>query len=291
MTNDVTVVEQLLQSSYNLFKTSSTPEKKKRNSIESHLVGRSPKAIALMRNDLEIDFINEIETKKLNHMRLVEELKTFELSFQQSEQTDDITEEFKVKKNMLEEAVASSEADIQRFYNDGHATAGKLDQIIIAANEKEFEDINEASKSFKRIVVELKTGDTSITRKFKPLKSFSELQLRVEAWNPDFKCVLTIPNTCEIIGSQEELLFAYQDGPKDCDILTLELKLYAKQEKRKIDCVEEPEGQGVKHSGKWIPSEVVLFKAGVQQCGWRDWKGISEVVGTRTMEQCRIFSV
>jgi DNA-dependent RNA polymerase auxiliary subunit epsilon len=80
MTNDVTVVEQLLQSSYDLFKTSSTPEKKNRNSMESQLVGRSPITLALMNNDFEIDFINEIEGKKLNHMRLVEELKTIEIS-------------------------------------------------------------------------------------------------------------------------------------------------------------------------------------------------------------------
>ena len=180
-----------------------------------------------MKNDYEIDFIKEIEGKKLNHMRLVEELKAFELFYQQSEQTDDITEEFQEKKKMLEEAVASCETDIEHFYNNGQATAHKLDEAIISVNEKEFEEINEASKRFKRIVVELKTGETSLTRKFKPLKSFSELQLRVEAWNPDFKCVLIIPNTCEIIGSQEELLFAYQDGPTESDILTLELKLYA----------------------------------------------------------------
>jgi hypothetical protein len=121
------VVEQLLQISYNLFKTSSTPDKKKRNSMESQLVGRSPITLALMNNGFEIDFINEIEGKKLNHMRLVEELKTFEISFQQSEQTDDITEGFRVEKNMLEEAVATSEADIQRFYIDGQANA---DQVI-----------------------------------------------------------------------------------------------------------------------------------------------------------------
>ena len=58
--------------------------------------------------------------------------------------------------------------------------------------------------------------------------------------------------------------------------------MYAKPEKRKIDCVEEPEGQGVKHFGKWMPSEVAPFKVGVQQCGWGNWKRISEVVDPRT---------
>ena len=98
MTNDVTVVEQLLQSSYKLFKTSSTPEKRKGNPIETELLDLSPKTLALMKNDYEIDFMKEIEGKKLNHMRLVEELKACELSYQQLEQTDDITEEFKAKK-------------------------------------------------------------------------------------------------------------------------------------------------------------------------------------------------
>ena len=287
MTNDVTVVEQLLNKSYNLFKTSSTPEKKQDKLIESQLVGRSPKTLALMKNEMEIDLLKEIEEKKCNHLKIVEKLKTFELSFQQS--TDENTEELKVKKNMLEKAVASSEEDIQRFYKDAQATSNKFDEFIIAANEKELEDINEASKSFKRIVVELKSGETSIVRKFKPLKSFSDLQLRVEALNPDFKCVLTLPNSREFIGSQEELLFAYQDA-KDCDVLTLELELYAKKEKRKIDCVEELEGQVINHSGKWMPSEVALFKVGVQQCGWGNWKRISEVVDTRTTDQVKTFS-
>lgn len=173
--------------------------------------------------------------------------------------------------------------------SDGQAYANKLEKAIISVTGK-FEVIKEVSKRFKRIVVELKTGETSLTRKLKPLKSFAELQSRVEAWNPDFKCVLTIPNTCEIIGSQEELIFAYEDVSSESDILTLELKLYAKSEKRKFDCLEEPECQGINHSGKWMPSEEVLFKAGVQQCGWGNWKRIAEVVNTRTMDQIKAFS-
>lgn len=160
--------------------------------------------------------------------------------------------------------------------------------MSVSVNEKLFEDINEASKRFKRIVVELKFGETSLKRTFLPLKSYSELQSRVEALNPGFKCVLTLPNTCNIIGSQEELLFAYEDEPNECDVLSLELKLYAK---RDDDCVEEePKVQLINHVGKWAPSEVTLFKAGVQQCGWGNWKRISEVVDTRTMEQVMAFS-
>lgn len=290
MTNDVSVVEQILKSSYNLFKTSSTPEKRTAILIETKLADGSPKTLALMKNEYEVEFMNEIQEKKLNHTRLEQELEACELSYQQAEKADEMTEEFTVKKKMLEQEIASSETDIQRFYNEGHTTAQKLDQAIMAANQKEFEDISEVSKRYKRIVVELKTENTSLTRMFKPLKSFSDLQLRVEAQNPGFRCVLTIPNTSEIIGSQEELLFAYQDGPEDCDMLTLELKLYAKQEKRKIDSVDDPVSQGVNHTGKWMPSEVALFKVGVQQCGWGNWKGISEVVDTRTSEQVKTFS-
>ena len=290
MTNDITVVEQLLQSSYKLFKTSSTPQKGKSNSIETKLADLSPKSLALMKNDYELDFMKEIEEKRLYHMRLVEELKACEQSYEESEQSDEITKEFMAKKKILEEAVVSVEKDMEQFYQNGQETAKKLDEAILSVNEKELQDITEASKRFKRIVVVLNSEEASIIRKFKPFKSFSELQLRVEAWNPDFRCVLSIPNTSEVIGSQEELLFAYQDGPTESDNLTLELKLYAKQEKRNIDCVEDPEYQRVKHSGKWMPSEVALFKVGVQQCGWGNWKRISEVVDTRTTEQVKAFS-
>ena len=98
MINDVTVVEQLLQSSYKLFKKSSTPEKRKSDSLESKLVDLSPKSLALIKNDYEVDFMKEIEERKLNHSRLLEEFKAYELSYQQSEKTDDLTEEFKVIK-------------------------------------------------------------------------------------------------------------------------------------------------------------------------------------------------
>ena len=147
--------------------------------------------------------------------------------------------------------------------SDGQANANKLEKAIISVTGK-FEVIKEVSKRFKRIVVELKTGETSLTRKLKPLKSFAELQSRVEAWNPDFKCVLTIPNTGEIIGSQEELIFAYEDVSSESDILTLELKLYAKSEKRKFDCLEEPE-----------------------QYGWGNWKRISKGINTLPMDQIK----
>ena len=137
MTNDITVVEQLLQSSYNLFKTSSTPEKRIGKLKETNLVDRSPKTLALMKNDYEIDFMNEIEEKKLNHMHLVEELKTCELWYQGTEQTDDITKTFKVKEKILKEAIVSSETDIAHFYNNGQETARKLDEVIVAVNEKD----------------------------------------------------------------------------------------------------------------------------------------------------------
>lgn len=288
MTNDNTFAELLLNTSLNLFKTSSTPVKKNINSIESQLVGQSPKTLAVMKNEMEIILMKEMDEKKLLNKKLVEELKAFELSSSQ-QSSDDDTEEMNLKKYILKEAVASSEKDIQSFYDEAQETSNKFDQVIIAANEKELEEIKDASKNFKRIVVNLKSGEEIITRKFNALKSFSDLQLRVEALNPDFKCFLTIPNSCEILGSQEELLFAYQDA-KDSEILTLELKLYAKQEKRKIDCVEEPEFQVVNHSGRWMASEVVLFKVGVQQYGWGSWKKISEVVETRTMDQVKTFS-
>jgi antitoxin component HigA of HigAB toxin-antitoxin module len=125
-------------------------------------------------------------------------------------------------------------------------------------------------------------------RSLKPIQVFSELQAIVENFYPGFSTVLVKPGTSEIIGSQDELLFAYQDIT-DGKVLPLELNLF-KPSKRKHVSEKYIAAPEFRHEGPWSNGEIELFKMGVDQFGWRKWKSIAGVIGSRDREQVRQFS-
>jgi len=299
---DPNLVKQLLKRSLNLFKLTHTHEPTVNQSfglVNFDLANQSPSSLAVFKNDMERQFYLDLEAKKGHLSQLVLNLKNLERLHRQGQSVGgdgecdvSVVEDFDIKQAEIKASIASCEEDIQEFLQDTTEAAHKLDELIIFKREKELEVMTQASQRYRRIVVSLRNdqGEPTILRKFEPIQSFSDLQLRVEAWNPEFRCVLLIPNSCEIVGSQAELLFAYQDGQADSDVLNLELKLYPKSQKRGIDSVDDVEVQGITHIGKWLPSEMELFKVGVQQCGWGNWKDVAQVVETRTIEQVRSFS-
>lgn len=98
------------------------------------------------------------------------------------------------------------------------------------------------------------------------------------------------PGTSEIVGSQDELLFAYKDV-QDVEVLNLDLKLFKTSKKRKSTPDEESDSQPqFRHEGRWSNAEEELFSMGVDQHGWRMWKEIAGVIGTRDREQVRKFA-
>lgn len=126
-------------------------------------------------------------------------------------------------------------------------------------------------------------------RSLRPMKLFSELQAVAETYYPQFVVVLVKPGTTEIVGSQDELLFAYQDV-KDQNVLNLELKIYRQSLKRKFP-TESSDPPRFRHEGLWSNGEVELFSMGINQYGWSKWKDIAEVIGTRDREQVRKFAL
>lgn len=113
-------------------------------------------------------------------------------------------------------------------------------------------------------------GMPSINRSYQPYLYFSDLQASVEAQFFGYQCVLNIPNTPDIVGSQEELLFAYLDHVEDAPILKLQVRLVAEattttSRKRDLkDIVSSGEIAVSKRSGPWKNGEVELFRAGVK---------------------------
>jgi hypothetical protein len=117
------------------------------------------------------------------------------------------------------------------------------------------------SSRFQRIVVSFESSldfpqlPPSI-RTLKPLIFFSEIQALVENYYPGFNVVLMKPGTVEIVGSQEELLFAYQDVSEG-KVLYLDLNLSSASLKRKAD-YESDETEC--RQGPWSNSEIESFK-------------------------------
>lgn len=149
---------------------------------------------------------------------------------------------------------------------------------------------------FKRIVIQidLDSGNPGLIRTLPPCRYYSDLQSIVETFHPGYSCILSVPNTKEIVGSQFELLCAYQDCTKD--ILTLNLMLLKTESatlKRPIDELDETVEQDViiRHGGRWLNSEVELFHAGVLQYGWGEWAKIADYIQTRDRIQVCKFSL
>jgi Myb-like DNA-binding domain len=149
------------------------------------------------------------------------------------------------------------------------------------------------TKRFNRVVISFeKSSDfpdfPPSVRSLKPVQMFSELKAIVDNFYPEVATVLVKPGTSEIVGSQDELLFAYQDI-KDGEVLRLELKLF-KSSKRKLASDKDIAPPSFRHEGPWSNGEIELFKMGVDQFGWRKWKSIAGVIGSRDREQVRQFS-
>jgi hypothetical protein len=167
-----------------------------------------------------------------------------------------------------------------------------MDAIIGEKQREEMKKMVEETSRFDRITIDFQASSDfpdlpPSKRSLKPVKLFSELQAAVETYYPQFVVVLVKPGTTEIVGSQDELMFAYQDV-KDQTVLNLELKIYRPSSKRKFP--EIPEPPLFRHEGPWSNGEVELFKMGVNQYGWKIWKRIAGVINTRDREQVRKFA-
>lgn len=108
-----------------------------------------------------------------------------------------------------------------------------------------------------------------MNRSFEPYLYFADLQASVESCFPGFDCVLKLPDTPDIIGSQEELCFAYLEKVDEAPILNLELQLVKtikSKRKRVVDQETIPNlDQSIfRRTGTWKNGEVELFKVGVK---------------------------
>ena len=129
-----------------------------------------------------------------------------------------------------------------------------------------------AISKVRRIEIIYNDGKLDIIRQIEPVKYFSDLEAKGLMFCPDSKIAFMVSGTRKMVGSQEELLYAYEDM-EDGYVLKLDLKILDRNvlyRKRKYDdySVDVP-----KRSGPWDRAEVLRFKEGVYLCGWGKWKG------------------
>jgi hypothetical protein len=98
-------------------------------------------------------------------------------------------------------------------------------------------------------------------------------------------------NSNEVVGSDDELLFVYEDAVSG--VLELELRLQRLSKKRSIDELSDhgTEDNDISITSKqWTNSEIALFGAGVRLYGWSSWKRIQGHVKTRNAQAVRNFA-
>jgi hypothetical protein len=188
----------------------------------------------------------------------------------------------------LREKAASFTAEKLRMATD-------LDAEISSRQADEMNEMETQVTSFRRIVVDLDSG--KIVRTLKPARYFADLQSQIEAFHPGYNVVMTVPGTSQVVGSQFELLCAYQDS-HDKEVLNLNLninprKRHHDQEDAPPDSLSDTEDYPsfVRHVGPWSSTEIQLFQSGVEQYGWGEWAKIASVIQTRDRNQVRRFSI
>jgi hypothetical protein len=150
------------------------------------------------------------------------------------------------------------------------------DHTYYGASDPKVMIIYDAVAKFKRIVVVLESD--SLKRTLKPVRYFSDLQAQIESFHRGFTVILSVPGTSQVVGSQFELLCAYQDAEQN--VLT-----------SREESDEDVDDNFVRHAGKWSNSEIQLFQAGVEQYGWGEWAKIAQTIQTRDRIQVRSFSL
>jgi hypothetical protein len=243
--------------------------------------GGSPRSLALQRNEIEVEYMQEMA--QLNSFIQEKKLELERISREDDEKSQ--RERASLESELLaldEKAAAVKET---RFN-----AAAALDTEIGLKHELEAKEMEQAAAKYKRIVVTLEQED--IKRTLKPVRYFSDLQAQLETYHPGFIVVLSVAGTSQVVGSQFELLCAYQDGGQDELALSLKLVPDSRPQKRRLQEEEDTaeDSNYIRHTGKWTNAEIQLFQDGVEQYGWGEWAKIAGTIETRDREQVRTFS-
>lgn len=218
------------------------------------------------------------------HTLLEMDQKRSQLLFEREAASDDEKEVINAQLIKLDEEMASFKASKLQY-------ASKLNDYISNKNSEELQEIQQVSEHIQKITV--KDGQDKV-RSFRKILHFSDLKRRLEGYYPQSTFLLSKSGTNEVVGSQDELFFAFKEVPQEEHVLALDLTI---SNKRKLDEEEYDESDSCSsvqlqhvHVGPWTDAEAVRFKTGIDAHGWGRWKQVAAVVATRTPKQVAKYS-
>jgi hypothetical protein len=153
-------------------------------------------------------------------------------------------------------------------------------------------------KSMKRIIIEADLQSTNKKRAIRPVSTYADLVSQIECMFPACKLVSLDTAAGFQIGSQDELIFAYEDCIKEGNF-SLAIRAQFRKKAIQSEMILETEPavsnspvrrKQIKHVGKWEFSEILLYQQAVKLFGEKKWQRIAEYVGTRDEKQVKNFA-
>lgn len=281
----------------------------------------SPKSLAFQRLKLDIEQFSISQTFDERIASVQAELSQLETMWKQSPQTAEcwaaqfenkvLDLQFKMSKLNEEKLAMNLEMRQQQLV---------LDECIQKFDAARVEELRILLEKVKIIQIHYSDGKRQKNRRIRAVKFFSELYDQIQSMFEHHKLLEICTLEGDVIGSQDELFFAYQNVKEQTLHVQVELKSPSPTpavvvgsskkkrrapwtEEQKVVSVEEEEEEEesteeeeeeeecVRHSGVWSTSEMVLFEEGVKRYGWGSWSEISRFIKTRDRKQVRKFAM
>lgn len=275
----------------------------------SNTSNNSLKTLALQRLKLDMEQISITQRLDENITSLQTELNHLQRLWESSSsKTPECwSAQFQIPVADLQLRMSKLLAEKSAMYSQVRQKQSVLDECIEKLDAARVEEMRKLLDKVKIIQIHYSDGQRKKSRRIHAVKFFSELYEQVQSMFIEDKLVELCTPQGDVIGSQEELFFAYQFAKEE--ILHVEVELKKKnpsppparrsaEKKRRDPCLSEGEISEdednfpvVRHAGIWTISEMIRFEEGVKRFGWGNWSDIANYIQTRDRKQVFKFSL
>jgi len=273
----------------------------------------SPKTLAFERLKLDIDELGASQRLDERIAFVETELNHLQTSWKSSAQTPELwTAHYEQRVSALQSTMNTLKAEKATITLDIRQKQHALDESIEKLDAARVEEMRLLLEKVKLIQIHYSDGKMPKSRRIRPVKLFSELLEQIKSMFVGNAILEICTREGDVIGSQDELFFAYQFVKEQILHLQVELKNPActpvnrpkkrrrapssEEDEEKEEEEEEDSGEDVvppaviRNSGVWTTSEMIRFEEGVKRFGWGEWSLISNYVQTRDRKQVFKFS-
>jgi hypothetical protein len=169
----------------------------------------------------------------------------------------------------------------------------QAEQSALLFETEQLESAMKAVEKIKRITISVQMQDSrTIRRTIKPVRLYSDLVCQIETLFSS-KLISLLNEAGDTVGSQDELVFSYEDLIKrNAAVLNLKAEVAEKVSVPSSSPApkEDSELSIVRKVGRWDFAEVLLFQDGLKLFGEGNWADIAKHIGTRDRVQVRQFA-